>query len=168
MAKPVGASLCGRPLVIGVDCSTTACKAIAWDLSGTRLAAVSIAHQRETFVPVDESGEALRNAILWMDERCRALLPRLVQQLGAGRFHHLTGKPLSGNLSAGKILWLSRNEPDVFRSARWYLDTHAFLVQRLTGRMATGWGSADPTGLFDMHHNRWAGSGSLDRADPEH
>ncbi|HSB02624.1 MAG TPA: FGGY-family carbohydrate kinase, partial [Anaerolineales bacterium] len=37
-----------------------------------------------------------------------------------------------------------------------YLDVHAFLVQRLTGSCCTGWGCADPTGLFDLQNNRWA------------
>ena len=103
-------------LVIGIDSSTTACKAIAWDKNGHAVAeghatyallqpepawheqnaeewwtgvckalceciaqvdvhpidALGITHQRETFVPVDETGRPLRNAILWSDERSRA------------------------------------------------------------------------------------------------
>jgi len=41
-----------------------------------RLAALCITHQRETFVPMDEKG-AMRNAIVWMDERSRSVLPDL-------------------------------------------------------------------------------------------
>ncbi len=36
-----------------------------------------------------------------------------------------------------------------------YLDVAAFLVHRLTGQYRTGWGCADPTGLFDIRANRW-------------
>jgi len=79
-----------------------------------RLAALCITHQRETFVPVDEMGHPLRNAIVWMDERCRSLLPELERICGGARIHQLTGKPLSGNLSLGKILWLKHNELEVF------------------------------------------------------
>ncbi len=190
-----------RDLVVGLDSSTTASKAIAWDSTGAvvasarrehtlvklsqpgwheqdahdwwgaaagalqevvaqvdawRLAAVAISHQRETFVPVAATGRPLRNAILWMDERSRSLLPVLAQALGGERYHRLTGKPLSGNLSIAKLLWLRENEPDVFAGAAFFLDAHAFLVHRLTGQFRTGWGSADPMGLFDMERRIWA------------
>jgi sugar (pentulose or hexulose) kinase len=187
-------------LVIGLDSSTTACKAIAWDMAGTpvaegrcslpltmprpgwheqpaaawwsaavdalrqltqrtgtdRLAALSISHQRETFVPLDAQMEPLRDALVWMDERCGYLLPELARRLGAERFHSITGRPLSGNLTVGKIVWLQQNEPETWAAARWFVDVQAFLVYRLTGRLATGWGSADPMGLFDMRARDWS------------
>lgn len=187
-------------LVIGIDSSTTACKAIVWDKFGhpiavgrsplplltpkplwyeqsaadwwaatalslrqacstidhTRLSAICITHQRETFVPIDKHGVPLRNGIVWMDERCRSLLPTLAQAFGKDHYHHITGKPLSVNLTIGKIAWLRQNEPDIFSRTAFYLDVHAFLVHRLTGKYVTGWGCADPTGMFDMIHHDWA------------
>ncbi|MEJ5200200.1 MAG: FGGY family carbohydrate kinase, partial [Anaerolineae bacterium] len=186
-------------LVIGIDCSTTATKAIAWTTDGRpaavgraehtvaqprpgwheqsadqwwralivalraiaeqidvrRVAGLAIAHQRETFVPVDDEGRPLRDAILWMDDRAAGILPEIAAAVGADRFHRITGKRLSRNLTIAKILWLQRHEPHVFGAARQYMDTHAYLVYRLTGRMATSWGSADPTGLFDMQAHVW-------------
>jgi xylulokinase len=115
-----------------------------------------IAHQRETFVPVDENAVPLRNAILWMDERAGGQLDYLEKVFGRGQFHELTGKPLSGNLSIAKIAWLRQNDPDVFGKTRKFLDVHAFLIYCLTGEYSTSWGSADPMGLFDMTQNRWA------------
>jgi xylulokinase len=124
-------------------------------VDGGRLKALCIAHQRETFVPVDQQGRPLTNGILWMDERARELLPDLEQSFGPG-FHQQTGKHLSVNLTIAKIAWLKEHRPDVFVRTHKYLDVHAFLVQRLTGLYRTGWGCADPTGMFDMQHNRWA------------
>jgi len=188
-----------RDLVIGIDCSTTATKAIAWATDGApvasarrahvvaqphpgwheqaagdwwaalagalraisaqidmrRVAGLSIAHQRETFVPVDADGRPLRDAILWMDDRAAGLLPEIEAAIGGDRFHQLTGKRLSRNLTIAKIVWLRRNEPEIFAAARWYLDTHAYLALRLTGQTRTSWGSADPTGLYDMRAHAW-------------
>lgn len=188
------------PLVIGLDCSTSACKAVVWDcrgnaiakgysplslitphptwheqsaeswwtatvqairqavsqVDGQRLQAVCIAHQRETFVPVDEYGQPLTNGILWMDERARELLPGLEQVFGQHDFHKLTGKRLSVNLTIAKIAWLKEYQPEIFARTCKYLDVHSFLVHRLTGLYRTGSGCADPTGLFDMQHNCWA------------
>ncbi|MGC9523660.1 MAG: xylulokinase [Anaerolineae bacterium] len=189
------------PLTLGLDASTTACKAIVWDLEGRpvaegraplellkpkplwheqdaeswwralteavsaalagraecadRIAALCIAPQRETFVPVDAQGAPLRNAIVWMDERCRALLPDIAGDYGADRFHAETGKPLSGNLAVGKLAWLRAHEPEVFARTHKVLDVGAFLIHRLTGAYRTGWGCVDPLGLFDMRRNAW-------------
>src|SRR5574342_1124177 len=178
------------PLVLGLDCSTTASKAIVWDcggrsiasghsplalltpqpawheqpaeswwvsttqairqainqVDGKRLKALCIAHQRETFVPLDEHDHPLMNSILWMDERARELLPALGQALGQDKFHRLTGKRLSVNLTIAKIAWLKEHRPDIFAQTRKYLDVHAFLVHRLTGFYRTGWGCADQIG----------------------
>jgi sugar (pentulose or hexulose) kinase len=186
-------------LVLGLDCSTSACKAVVWDCDGnavamghhplslvtprptwheqpaeswwtatvqairqaasqvdsSQLKALCIAHQRETFVPVDEQGQPLANGILWMDERARDLLPRLEHSFGGQDFHQLTGKRLSVNLTIAKIAWMKENQPQLFARTARYLDVHAFLVHRLTGLYRTGWGCADPTGMFDMRRNRW-------------
>ena len=188
------------PLVIGLDCSTTASKAVVWDchgnaiakghsslslltpqagwheqsaeawwtstvqairqavsqVEGSRLKALCIAHQRETFVPVDKQGQPLINGILWMDERAHELLPGLEQLFGQENFHRITGKHLSVNLTIAKIAWLKEHQPDIFVRTYKYLDVHSFLVHRLTGLYRTGWGCADPTGMFDMQNNCWA------------
>lgn len=187
-------------LVIGLDCSTSACRAVVWDchgnaiakgysplslitpqptwyeqlaeswwtatvqalrqavsqVDGGRLGALCIAHQRETFVAVDEQGQPLTNGILWMDERARDLLPSLGQSFGQQTFQRQTGKRLSVNLTIGKIAWLKQNRPEIFARTYKYLDVHAFLVYRLTGLYRTGWGCADPTGMFDTQSNCWA------------
>jgi xylulokinase len=187
-------------LIIGIDSSTTGCKAVVFDRHGTtlasgraahtlempqpgwheqsaehwwralrralrqalrgidptRLAGIAITHQRESFVPVDAAGQPLRNAIIWMDERAAGTLPDLERAIGRDKFHRLTGKPLSANLVPPKIAWLREHEPEVFARTAYYLDVHAFLVQRLTGQYRTGQGCADPTGLFDMAAQDWA------------
>ncbi|MBN1440679.1 MAG: hypothetical protein JW929_14835 [Anaerolineales bacterium] len=188
------------PLVLGIDSSTTACKAVAWDCDGNavaqavsplpmlcpqpgwyeqpaeawwtaaaeavrravagvesgRLKALCIAHQRETFVPLDAQGRPLAEGILWLDERARDLLPDLEKALAPFGFHALTGKRLSVNLTVAKIAWLKLHRPQIFAETKQYLDVHSYLVRRLTGRACAGWGSADPTGMFDLHQNRWA------------
>jgi sugar (pentulose or hexulose) kinase len=190
-----------KALVIGVDSSTTACKAIAWDCRGTvvaegrashsllhpeptwheqdaeewwsslcialqdllgqldasRVEALCVTHQRESFVPVGREGRAIRNAILWIDERSRSQLAFLDEVFGADRLHQLTGKPPSVTQSLPKILWLAQNEPDVLARAHKILDVQGFLVHRLTGAFRTSLASADPMAIVDMEAGIWAG-----------
>lgn len=187
-------------LVIGVDSSTTAVKAIAWDRHGklmaqsrstfeivsphpnwyeqraddwwsslchvlqnltsqiavTRVAAICITHQRETFVPVDENCSPIRNAILWLDERSRLQLDRLDQLVGNERIQDITGKGPSTKQSLPKLLWLQEHEPEVFARVYKFMDVHAFLVYQLTGIWATSTPCADPMGVLDMRKGDWA------------
>lgn len=187
-------------LVIGVDCSTTSSKAIAWNPYGEKVAegrakiktytpkplwfeqsadswwqatikalqqvlnqinpnqilALCVSAQRETFVPVDRSNKPIRNAILWMDERAEKQLHYIDHAFGKEQFHKITGKHLSGNLSIAKIVWLQKNEPEVFSKTSKFLDVHAYIVYQLTDQLCTSWGCADPMGLFDMTQNNWA------------
>jgi sugar (pentulose or hexulose) kinase len=189
-----------RTFVIGIDSSTTGCKAIAWDRHGRACAegraaypllqpaanwyeqdaeqwwrgtcaalaqllsqidtgsveAVCVTHQRESFVPVDERGSPLRNAVLWLDQRSHAQVKELKRSIGGERFHQITGKPLTTNPSVSKILWLVQHEPEVVDRTGKMLDAHAFLIRRLAAVNRTSLASADPMGLVDMRKHTWS------------
>ncbi len=135
--------------------AVSALREVTSQTGGAEIASLAIAHQRESFVLVDPSGAPLRSAILWMDERSRPYLPRLRERFDLQAFHLRTGKPLTGNLIPGKLAWLQEHEPQVLGRAHRLLDTHAFLIHRLTGEWATSTGSADPTGLYDIQRQAW-------------
>lgn len=187
-------------LVLGVDCSTTASKVLAWDRNGKavaegradleeihprplyseqraegwweatsgaiaklmksieadRVAGICITHQRESFAPVDEDNHAQYNAILWDDSRSEAQLAELGERFGHDELHRRTGRGPSLSTSLSKILWLVQNHPDIARAAYKFMDTHGFLVQRLTGEFTTSLASADAFGLTDAEHDVWA------------
>ena len=189
-----------NPIVIGIDLSTTACKASAWNRDGHAVAegrasypllqpkpnwyeqdaeewwcgmcaalrqvldqintnhieALCITHQRESVVPVDKQGRPIRNAILWLDERCRTQVSYLEQTFGRERLHRTTGKPLTPTPSLPKIVWLMHHEPESVARTHKFLDAHACLVYRLTGEFRTSLASADPMGLVDMQAYTWA------------
>jgi xylulokinase len=48
------------------------------------------------------------------------------------------------------------HEPDLVAKSAKFLDTHAFLIHRLTGHFRTSLACADPTGLIDMRLHTWS------------
>ena len=62
---------------------------------GQRAVAIAVTHQRETFVGIDSSGEPVRPAIVWMDDRACDDVEALRTEVGEDAFHQVTGKPLS-------------------------------------------------------------------------
>ena len=115
-----------------------------------RIAALAIANQRETFVPVDAEGEPLRPAITWLDERGRDDVVLLSRKLGRDRLREITGKTPDPTPCLYALHWMLRQEPELYRRTARFLDVHGFLVHRLTGLNRTSWASADPTGVYDL------------------
>ncbi len=188
-------------LVLGIDASTTAVKAIVWDLEGhmqgegrapisldnpapdaweqdaeqwwtattaairsavsalggpDRIRALSVTHQRETFVLTDADGRPLRPALVWMDARCRPQVKAAIERLGEERIHTISGKPPCVTPSLYKFMFLMEHEPELRGRDFRLCDVHAFLAWRLTGRFATSLASADPLGLVDLGAREWS------------
>ncbi len=111
-----------------------------------RIIAVCVAHQRESFVPVDAENRPLHPAILWLDGRAAVE----IEEFGTAEVEQLCGKPADITPALYKLAWLDRHRPEVLARAHRVVDTHAFLVRELTGLWATSLSSADPLALIDI------------------
>ncbi len=120
------------------------------------VAAIAISNQRETFVPLDADGEAVRPAIVWLDQRCGGEVAWLADKIGREKIHRITGKPPDMAPVAYRIAWMLRHEPELFERTSMFTDVHTYLTWRLTGLFRTSWASADPLGLFDMQQKAWS------------
>jgi xylulokinase len=115
-------------------------------VSAERVSAIAITHQRETFVCLDQNGNAVRPAITWMDIRATAE----VEEFGSDEVHRITGKPPNPTPAWYKLLWLKKHEPDTLARTAHVVDVAGYLVHKLTGEWATSWACADPLGLVDL------------------
>jgi xylulokinase len=115
--------------------------------AGRSVSAVCCSTQGEGTIPVDEAGNVLANAILWMDMRGA---PHLKKQLGGGleidgagilkvfQFIRLTGgmPSMTGKDPAGHMLLLRETRPEIYARTYKFLNVLDFLNLRLTGRFA--------------------------------
>jgi xylulokinase len=189
-----------RDLVIGLDSSTTATKAIAWDQTGRahgegraqialsnpqagwfeqeaedwwisaqaaiksllgkvdarRIAAIAISNQRESFAQFDKDGKALRPGTLWLDERGRSEIERLVKIIGGSEIHRISGKPVDLTPCLYRCAWFGTHMPEIWRKTAKTAEVHGVLVNKLTGEWITSTASADPMGLIDMEAQDWS------------
>lgn len=130
------------------------CRATRRLLSRSELTpdAVSVTAQWSGTVAVDESGAALRPAILWMDTRGAPYIEGLTRGWprfeGYGlrrlaRWLRLTGGApgKSGKDPIAHIAYLRSEEPDVYARARCFLEPKDYLNLKLTGRRAASFDS---------------------------
>ena len=123
---------------------------------------ICVVGQAPTFAMVDDKGNELGPAILWLDTRASEeaetlgvhayyLGPKALWLSRHGAAHHA---PESARGRAG-IAW-GLPDPDIIKRARWVLQSHAFVAHRLTGVAAT-----DPSTaalclpLFDLEKRAW-------------
>jgi len=85
------------------------------------VAAIGFSSQRETFVPLDDSGTPIRPALLWSDRR--AASPR------------------------ARLDWLREHEPETVRRAVVFAAPRDFVIARMTGRLVTDTTMASRTDL---------------------
>jgi xylulokinase len=126
--------------------TVTAARRLPLDREAVR--AVAVTGQWAGTVPVDEHGEPLSDAIIWMDSRGAQEAHRLaggrVRVAGYGprklvRWVRRTGgaPALSGRDPLGHILWLRARRPDVYRAAARFVEPVDWLGAKLSGRLAT-------------------------------
>jgi len=109
-------------------------------------------------LPIDNRGKPLRPAILYgIDTRATKEIAELEEKLGREEIFRLGATHLSSSASGPKILWLKNNEPDVFEKARWFLNSHSYIVYRLTHKATvdiyTACGYAP---LMDVENRTWS------------
>ena len=108
-------------------------------------------------LPVDPNGGPLRPAILYgIDTRASAEIAELTERLGLDEILKRCGSPLTSQAVGPKLLWLLRNEPEVWERTDRFLMANSFVVERLTGEFVLDHHSAsqcDP--LYDLAAGAW-------------
>ena len=108
-------------------------------------------------LPVDEQGHPLRPGILYgIDTRAEEEINYLENVLGREEIFRRTAMHLSSQASGPKVLWIRNHEPEVFRRARWFLTSHAYLVYKLTGLASIDvYTAGSYLPLYDVFQRAW-------------
>jgi len=125
-----------------------------------RIAGMALTTQRCTFLNVDQSGNPLRPAIVWPDQRKTHGLAPLGGLWGLlfkiGRLTD-TIEYLQAEAEAN---WIRTHQPDVWRATRKYLMLSGYLTHKLTGEFKDSVGCQVGYIPFDYKNLRWAASWS--------
>ncbi len=115
-----------------------------------RVACIGLSGQMHGAVLLGGDNRVLYPAILWDDSRAI----NEAQQLGAG-FAQTTGSLPMAGLTAPKLLWLQRHEPDVFNAIDCVLSPKDYLRLRLSGERISEMSDAAGTLWLDVAQRQW-------------
>ncbi|HEV2117919.1 MAG TPA: xylulokinase [Terriglobales bacterium] len=120
------------------------------------IAAVGFSGQMHGAVLLDESGEVLRPAIIWCDQRTAPQCWEITEKIGAKRLIELTANPALTGFTLPKLLWVREHEPELWARVRTVLLPKDYVRFRLTGERGMDVADASGTLLFDVAHRRWS------------
>ena len=111
------------------------CRAlVSGRISGDDIGGVAVSAIGPCMLPVDEDGRPLRPGVLYgIDTRATAEIDWLNDHFGEEAIFELGGMALTSQAMGPKILWLKRNEPEVYARTHKIVTASSYLIHRLTG-----------------------------------
>src|SRR5690625_6958352 len=86
-------------------------------------------------VLLDEQHEVLRNAILWNDTRTTTECEDIYNVVGEDKLLEITKNPALEGFTLPKILWVKKNEPELFSKVDKFVLPKDYLRYKLTGKL---------------------------------
>ena len=124
--------------------------------TGDDVEAVGLTGQMHGLVALDAADRVLRPAILWNDQRTGAECDEIRDLVGRDHLIRVTGNDALPGFTAPKLLWIRRNEPDVWSAIEHALLPKDFVRLRLTGDHAVDRADGSGTILFDLAARDWS------------
>jgi len=117
---------------------------------------LAVSSQGISFVLLDKGGNALGNAINWLDHRALEESEMILERYSQEELFTVTGKRASPFYVLPKLLWLQKHCPDVWRRVHKVLMGHDYLVYRFCGETVTDHSMAGGTMLYDLRALDWS------------
>lgn len=117
---------------------------------------LSIDSQGETLICLNKDGEALRNPIVWLDNRAVREAEELEKTFGVQKVYEVTGQPeVAATWPACKLLWIKKQEPEVYKKINKVFLLEDFLIYSLTGKRAAEKSLLTSTMYLDINTGTW-------------
>jgi xylulokinase len=94
---------------------------------------VGLSGQMHGLVMLGAGGEVLRPSIIWCDQRTEAEAEDIKKLVGEKRVIEISANPAMTSFTAAKILWVKKNEPEVYARCRHILLPKDYIRYKLTG-----------------------------------
>ncbi|MBO5742989.1 MAG: hypothetical protein J6R68_01745 [Clostridia bacterium] len=123
---------------------------------GLEIEALSIDTQCETLILTDEDGNPVRKAIVWVDNRADEEAKIIEEHFGRKKVYEITGQPeITATWPASKLLWVKRNEPEVWAKTKKIFLLEDYILYKMTGKFVTEKTLQSSTIYFDINNGIW-------------
>lgn len=142
-----------------IDWWDTACRCtqkILHSFGASMITAVCVSGQAPSCVPIDEKGEPLAPAILWLDRRSTDQVGYISKIVGEENVTAVSGNKNDSYFGGPKWLWFKQNNPELYRKTWKILQASSFIIFHLTGEAVIDPSQAGLCGpFFDIGSGQW-------------
>ena len=118
--------------------------------------ALAVDTQCETLILTDENGTPVRPAIVWLDNRATTEAEIIEKHFGHKKVYEITGQPeITATWPACKLLWVKRNEPEVWANTKKVFLLEDWILFKMTGKFVSEKTLQSSTIYFDIHKGQW-------------
>jgi len=138
------------------NATVTGVKAVLAKSGGAEIKGIGLSGQMHGLVMLDKGGEPLRHSIIWCDQRTGAEKEDIERILGEKRVIEITANAPMTSFTAAKILWVKKNEPEIYEKCANILLPKDYIRYKLTGEYATEVSDASGMQLMDVPKRDWS------------
>ena len=118
----------------------------------TEIAALALSGHSMVVAPLDKQGNLLtENVPIWSDTRAEECIPDFFRELTYDDWYTTTGNgDPPACYSILKLMWMKKNQPDLFRQIHRVLGSKDYINYKLTGTICTDPSYASGFGVFNL------------------
>lgn len=123
-----------------------------------KIISLAVTSMAEAGLLLDAEKVPLIPVLSWYDVRGKKEAKEWFERVKPQEFFATTGLNPNHIYSLFKILWLQKNEPELYARAKFWMCLPDYVNFRLTGNVATDYSIASRTGMFDLPKKSWSDS----------
>jgi len=118
--------------------------------------AIGFSGQMQGCVLLDKEKRLIGNCLIWLDQRAGAEAEELSLVMETAEMLDITGNYCLPSFWAAKLIWIKRNQPEVFDRIDKVLFAKDYLRYKMTGEIACEVSDASLTFLLDLASRSWS------------
>ena len=127
-------------------------------IDNSKIAGVGFSVQRATFLFIDKDNEVIgENFYGWQDNRAASEIEYINSKIPADELYKIAGMPVTPTFSLEKIVWVMRNEPEIYAKVKKILLTSDYVMWRFgTDDFFCERTNACCSGMIDVNTLSWS------------
>lgn len=124
-------------------------------VDSSQVQSVGVSGMVPTTILVDHNGVPLRRSIQQNDARSHVEIQEFKTHIDESWVFQQTGSAITQQSIGPKLRWIAKNQPELFRQAKWVMGSYDYINYRLTGQPIVESNWALESGLYDLHQQDW-------------
>ena len=117
--------------------------------------AISFSSAMHSLIAMDANGKPLAPMMTWADSRSEDIAAKLRSSSQASQLYRTCGTPIHAMSPLCKLMWLRKNEKELFEKAHKFISIKEYIWYFLFGEYQIDHSIASSTGMFDIKALEW-------------